>query len=125
MTYATTRARRPSDGAVQINSRTNSWQAASSPMLEVVLLELRTEKGECLADPDMGVEWKKVRKNSISAPATAKALIEAALRRHVTAGRIVTKSVVVEVNAARGTLAYEVTFTDVRLNSTQTATGTR
>lgn len=125
MTYALTRARRPADGAVLMDSRTNSWLAASSPMAEVVANELRTEKGECLADPDMGVEWKKVRKNSIGAPATAKALIEAALRRHVTAGRITLVSVVVEVSAARGTLAYEVVFTDVRAGAQQTVTGTR
>ena len=54
----------------------------------MVLLILRTQRGRCLVDPDMGVDWAKVDKLRTDASATANAIITAALAPLVSDGKI-------------------------------------
>ncbi len=55
MTYAVTRAR-DVNSEVKWDDTRNTWKRASSPAAEMVLLILRTQRGRCLVDPDMGVD---------------------------------------------------------------------
>ena len=70
MTYAVTRAR-DVNSEVKWDDTRNTWKRASSPAAEMVLLILRPQRGRCLVDPDMGVDWAKVDKLRTDASATA------------------------------------------------------
>lgn len=124
MTYAFTRSRSALDGDVRMDPRTGSWQAASSPALEMVLNTLRTPLGGCLATPDLGVDWSKVDTLRTDAAATGRAVILAGLQPLVSTGWITDVRAEVTVDARRGLLGYTVTFVDPRLKKTLTAQGT-
>jgi hypothetical protein len=112
--YAVTRKRNPTTGEVLIDG--NRWVTATSPMIEVVLMALRTSRGLCAADPTFGVDWKRVRKFVTGTPATARAVIEEGLRYLVTAGQVADLTVEVEADVRAGLLLYVVSFTDPRLD---------
>lgn len=114
MTYAVTRAL----GAAGAPTLTTSgaWTRATSPALEQVLIILRTPLGACAVDPTLGVDWQRVDKLRLSAPADAETVIRAGLLRLVRAGTIKDLKVTTKVNAARGLLTYEVDFVDVLLS---------
>lgn len=122
MTYAVTRAR-DVDSEVKWDATRNTWKRASSPAAEMVLLALRTPRGRCLVDTDMGVPWDKVDKLRTDAAATAKAIILAALKPMVDAGQIRDVVVSVEVYPARGALLFDVAFVDVQLQTRERVTG--
>lgn len=113
MTYAVTRALQP-DGGPTLTAR-GEWTRGASPALEQVLLALRTQLGEAPADPELGVDWRRIDKLRTSAPADAETAIRAGLSRLVRAGTIRDLAVSVRVSAARGTLTYSVEFVDVLL----------
>lgn len=119
--YAFTPRRDPTSGEVVLDG--NRWAASPAPMAEVVLMVLRTRRGQCLADPTLGVAWDRVNKIGTGAAATAKAVIEEALRFLVNDGQIARLAVKAEVDARAGALAYEVTFTDPRLDRRSTIRG--
>ena len=119
MTYALTRSRDGADGEVRYDTARNTWQAAQSPATELVVIALRTQRGECLVDRELGVDWKAVDKLRIDARETARAVILAGLRRYVTSGAIAEVTADVKVFPARGLIEFSVSFVDVRL-STQT-----
>lgn len=118
--YAVTRRRDPTSGEAQFDG--NRWAAASSPMVEVVLMVLRTPLGTN-ADVTLGVDWSRVNKLGTGAAATAKAAIEEALRYLVASGQITRLAVEAEVDAGAGRLLYSVTFTDPRLARRPTIRG--
>ena len=112
--YAVTRKRNPTTGEVLIDG--NRWVTATSPMIEVVLMVLRTSRGLCAADPTFGVDWNRVRKFVTGTPATARAVIEEGLRYLVTAGQIADLTVEATADVRAGLLVYTVSFTDPRLD---------
>lgn len=114
MTYASTFKTDPITGGVLFlgNGRIESV----SPQVERVLFVLRTERGRCLADPDIGVEWSRVSKLGTGAADTAKAAITAALRFMVEESAITDLVVTADVDVSRGLLVYDVAFTDPRLD---------
>ena len=112
--YLHTHARNPATGAVLMTG--NQWRASTSPMVEVVAMALRTQRGACLVDPELGVDWSAIRKLGAGAVATAKAAITKALARHVRAGEITNVLVECEADVARGLLVYSVKFIDPRLS---------
>ncbi len=112
--YAVTRRRDPTSGEVVFDG--NRWSSSPSPMAEVVLMALRSRRGQCLADVTFGVPWDRVRKLGTGAAAAAKAAIEEGLRYLVSEGSIARLAVEAEVDAQRGALLYSVTFTDPRLD---------
>jgi hypothetical protein len=117
VTYAITRSRSGNDGEVQWDATRNSWLRASSPAAELVLIALRTQRGECLVDLTLGVDWAAVDKLRVDAQATARAVILAGLARYVTAGQIRDVTADVQVFSARGLLAFDVSFIDVQLGA--------
>ena len=122
MTYAVTRAR-DVNSEVKWDSARNTWKRATSPAAEMVLLILRTQRGRCLVDPDMGVDWAKVDKLRTDASATANAIITAALAPLVSDGKISELSVRADVYPVRGMIAFDVSFVDVQLRTRERVTG--
>lgn len=118
--YATTRRRDPTSGEALYDG--NRWATSTSPMTEVVLMVLRTQRGTN-ADVTFGVDWKRVQKLGTGAAATCKAAIEDGLRYLVGAGQITRLVVECEVDVSRGMILYNVTFTDPRLASRPTIRG--
>ena len=122
MTYAVTRAR-DVNSEVKWDDTRNTWKRASSPAAEMVLLILRTQRGRCLVDPDMGVDWAKVDKLRTDASATANAIIAAVLAPLVSDGKISELAVRADVYPARGMIAFDVSFVDVQLRTRERVTG--
>lgn len=118
--YAVTRRRDPTSGEALFDG--NRWATSPSPMVEVVLMVLRTPLG-ANADVTLGVDWRRVDKLGTGAAATAKAAIEEALRFLVASGQIARLAVEAEVDARRGALLYSVSFTDPRLARRPTIRG--
>lgn len=121
MTYAYARS---------LDAQTGQWDyttafvAATSPALELVTRILRTRRGQCLGDPSMGVNWGAVDPLGTNAAETAEAVIRAGLAPLVSRGDIAGVVIKVTVDGAAGRVLYSVDFTDVRLRTRQTATGT-
>lgn len=111
--YAHTRRRDPTTGELAFDG--NRWSASPSPQAEVVLFVLRTQRGMCLVDPDLGVDWRRIDKLAAGAASTARDAIVASLRFLTSAGAVENLTVQAEVDASRGLLKYDVAFTDPRL----------
>lgn len=92
-------------------------------MLEVVLAVLRTPKGRCLVDPDLGVDWSRVQNLTANAGSVAKAVIESALQRYVSAGLIANLQVATQADPEYGRLVYGLEFRDVRAQQRVTIQG--
>ena len=97
-----------------------TWTRATSPALEQVLIILRTQLGQCLVLPTLGVDWRRVDKLRTSAPADAETVIRSGLAALVRDGTIANLAVTAKVSAARGVLTFTVDFLDVLLNAQQT-----
>lgn len=97
-----------------------TWARAASPALEMVLILLRTQLGQCLVEPGLGVDWTRVDKLRTSAPADAETVIRAGLAALVRDGTIANLAVTAKVSAARGVLTFTVDFLDVLLNARRT-----
>lgn len=108
--YAYTRSLDPGTGQIQIAG--NNW-VAGSPMVQVAIRILRTQRGTYLPDPTFGVDYSVVDKALPNAPATFKAELNRAFRSLVTSGAIANLSITVESSPPK--LLWEITFTDVRL----------
>ena len=117
--YAVTRTM--PDAQPTLDAR-GTWDRATSPALEQVLLALRTQLGSCPVMPTLGVDWTRIDKLRTSAAADAETAIRAGLEPLVRAGTVRALDVTVRVSAARGLLTYEVGFVDVLL-TTRTTTG--
>ena len=118
MSYAVTRSL-GADGAPTLDAR-GTWTRATSPAMEQVLITLRTQLGSAPAMPSLGVDWTRIDKLRVSAPADAATAIRAGLDFLVRAGTIRDLKVSAKVSAARGHLTYTVDFVDVLLASRQT-----
>ncbi len=94
----------------------NERAESTAPQTERALMALRTSKGSCLVDPDFGVEWSRITKIGTGAAATAKAIITAGLAFLTRDDSITNLVVACEVDAQRGLLLYDVSFTDPRLD---------
>ena len=116
--YAITRSLGPA-GQPTLNA-VGTWTRATSPALEQVLIILRTQLGQCLVLPTLGVDWRRVDKLRTSAPADAETVIRAALAGLTRDGTIANLAVTAKVSAARGVLTFTVDFLDVLLNAQQT-----
>lgn len=121
MTYAVELARDPATGAPRFDQNTGSFTESDSPAREVVLMTLRTQKGLCLVDPDLGVDWRALRKVTTNLAATARDAITASLTRYVRTGVIADLAVETELRGAL--LVFRVTFTDPRLRRSFTLPG--
>lgn len=126
MTYAITRARSGVGGEVRWDSSRNSWLRSPSPATELVIIALLTQRGECLVDTSLGVDWQSVDKLRTDARATAEAAIASGLQRYVASGFISDVIARVAVFPARGAIEFDVSFVDVRLGTSerQRVTGT-
>ena len=120
MNYAVTR--RMTAAQPTLDAR-GTWDRATSPALEQVLITLRTQLGSAPAMPSLGVDWARLDKLRTSAQADAETAIKAGLEFLVRAGTIRDLKVSARVSAARGLLTYAVEFFDVLLSARQT-TGT-
>ena len=116
--YAITRSLGPA-GQPTLNA-VGTWTRATSPALEQVLIILRTQLGQCLVLPTLGVDWRRVDKLRTSAPADAETVIRSGLAALVRDGTIANLAVTAKVSAARGVLTFTVDFLDVLLNAQQT-----
>ena len=85
-----------------------------------MLIILRTQLGQCLVLPTLGVDWRRVDKLRTSAPADAETVIRSGLAALVRDGTIANLAVTAKVSAARGVLTFTVDFLDVLLNAQQT-----
>lgn len=116
--YAVTRTLDAGTGDVSMDGA--GW-LPGAPMTEVVKRVLRTPRGRYLPDPTFGVDWKKVDKAGAGAAATAKKVIEAALKPYVDRGQLSSLSVSTERSGRA--LLYEVAFVDPRTKVRDTVTG--
>ena len=116
--YAITRSLGPA-GQPTLDA-VGTWTRATSPALEQVLIILRTQLGQCLVLPTLGVDWRRVDKLRTSAPADAETVIRSGLAALVRDGTIANLAVTAKVSAARGVLTFTVDFLDVLLNAQQT-----
>lgn len=117
MTYAITRSRSGATGEVQWDRTRNSWKRAASPATEMVLIAMRTQRGTCIVDPTLGIDWAAVDLLRTDAQATAQAAILAGLARYVASGTIADVTARVLVFPARGRIEFDVSFVDVRLGA--------
>lgn len=117
MTYAITRSRSSADGEVQWDRTRNRWARAESPATELVRIAMRTQRGTCIVDPTLGIDWAAVDLLRTDAQATAQAAILAGLSRYVASGAIADVTARVAVFPARGRIEFDVSFVDVRLNA--------
>lgn len=83
---------------------------APSEAMGLVVWVLGTEQGSCLADPTIGVPWKRFRTNTPGAPAALREAILAALRWIEEAGLLSGLAVTVSTTATNR-LRYVVSFT--------------
>ena len=116
--YAITRSLGPA-GQPTLNA-VGTWTRATSPALEQGLIIHRTQLGQCLVLPTLGVDWRRVDKLRTSAPADAETVIRSGLAALVRDGTIANLAVTAKVSAARGVLTFTVDFLDVLLNAQQT-----
>ena len=116
--YAITRSLGPA-GQPTLNA-IGTWTRATSPARERVLIILRTQLGQCLVAPELGVDWRRVDKLRTSAPADAETVIRSGLAALVRDGTIANLAVTAKVSASRGVLTFTVDFLDVLLNAQQT-----
>lgn len=119
--------------ARKLNPSTGDWTLSagdfarsSSPAMSAVLLVLRTQKGEALADPELGVDYKAARRATGNRAENLRAAVFAGLARLVARGVIApAPAVVVRSEAlpqgARDEL--DVTFVDPLTRERATATG--
>jgi hypothetical protein len=123
--YAFEQDRAAATGEPLQNAATGEFRESASPMLTVVCTTLRTQKGACLVDPGMGVDWLSIDKDKTGASADAAAKIRAALARYVNAGSISGVEVTVDTDgSSTRRLLYRVAFTDTRLQQRLTTAGT-
>lgn len=108
--YAYCRKLDPKTGDVVMNGAT--WQASSTPMLEVVLRVVRTPLGKCLANAKFGVNYDLLQKVLPTTAASWRAEILRALRPYVDLNLISPPKVTVDTDGSQ--MVYEVTFVDIR-----------
>lgn len=111
--YAYTRDLDGGTGDVKFNASAETW-SEGQPMTVAALTTLRTPKGRCLVDPDLGVDWDRVDALSQNAAATGRRIILDAFKRYVDAGLVRDVTADVEVDPSLGRLLYSVSFYDVR-----------
>lgn len=96
-----------------------------SPGMSAVLLVLRTQRGECLADPELGVDWKGARRATGNRVENLRAAVLAGLARLVSRGVISAPAVVIRsgerLQGARD--EADVSFFDPLLRERRSATG--
>lgn len=122
MSYGVTRTQDQTGDVGWVSGR-NTWERAESPVAERVRFVLATPRGECLVDPELGVDWRRVDLLRTDAVATAEASIRAALKGLVDAQEIRDVAVRVDVFPARGLIAYDVSFVDVKLKALRRVQG--
>ncbi len=117
--YATSR-RLTTSGDYQWSS--TGFAVSPSPAASAVLFVLRTRQGECLAAPELGVPWPT--KLGTNAEGSVRAAILAGLAGLVRRGTIDRVEVQVDEQPG-GTIAFEVSFDDVRARTRETVRGVR
>lgn len=98
------------DGALSL-SASGELAESTAPAMAEVLVVLRTQKGACPLDPELGVDWRKLDKAAPNAPAVLRTLILEALAPLVADGTIRDPSVSAST-PRRGRIDFTLTFTD-------------
>lgn len=118
--------------ARQIHPATGAWEMtagnytrAPSPGMSAVLLVLRTQPGEALADPELGVDYRGARRKTGARDENLRAAVMAGLARLVSRGVIRDPAVVVRATELPQGAREEtdVSFFDPTLGRRVTATG--
>ncbi|MDO9016548.1 MAG: hypothetical protein Q8S73_26575 [Deltaproteobacteria bacterium] len=99
----------PGTGDLSLDDGALAW--APSAAIGLVVFVLRTPLGKCLADPEIGVDWRVASTDTADAPQALRREIERALR-WVTEGGWITGLAVTVERAAPGRLSYTVAFHD-------------
>lgn len=122
MSYGVTRTQDQTGDVGWVSGR-NTWERAASPVTERVRFVLATPRGECLFDPTLGVDWRRVDRLRTDAGTTAEASIRAALKPFVDTQEIRDVAVRVDVFPVRGLIAFEVEFVDTKLKALRRVKG--
>lgn len=118
--------------ARQLHPATGAWgmnggnlARSPSPGMSAVLLVLRTQKGEALADHELGVDYRSARRATGNAAENLRAAVFAGLARLVSRGVISAPAVVVRATEvpAGAREEIDVSFYDPVLRTRLTATG--
>lgn len=96
MTIPFARKLHPARGSWERDA-TGNLARSPSPGMSAVLLVLRTQRGESLADPELGVDWKGARRARGSRTENVRSAVLASLARLVARGVIGAPAVVVRV----------------------------
>lgn len=113
MTYAYTR--QLTAAGLYVYDAATTYTESPSPAEEIVLRIVRTSRGQCQAQPALGVEWAKLQKLAANAPSQCRSLLVAALLPLQTAGTITSLVVTATADPPRGLLAFQIDFEDPRL----------
>lgn len=98
------------DGALSLTAA-GELAESTAPAMAQVLVILRTQKGSCPLDPELGVDWRKLDKAAPNAPAVLRTLILEALAPLVADGTIRDPAVSAST-PRRGRIDFTLTFTD-------------
>lgn len=112
--YAVTKALDPLTGDYKFSG---SVHTRGSPMREIILRILRTPKGQCLANPNFGVDLSLVRKQFPNSAQNLKNSILQSLKYLVDQKLISNLTVTTESESTQGIIKYQVSFTDNQANN--------
>ena len=104
-------------GSLLYDSATLSW-TEGQPMMQTVLVTLRTPKGRCPMDPTLGPDYAILQKATPDIAARWRASVIESLQRYVRAGQIADLSVTVDLSGGSAGVSaawlYSVSFSDPR-----------
>ena len=119
--YAFARHVDPTQGAF-VYDATMTFQPAAYPALEIVCRWLATQKGDCKADPNLGVDWQGINLLGTNAQADANSVLSTAMNVLVTRGTIAKMTSGVQIDdSPAGRIVAIVSFTDPRTGQQWTA----
>lgn len=118
--YASARTVDPQTGIWEYSDSTQSWPEGA-PMLETVILALRTPKGRCLCDASFGLDYSVAQKATSDLAARWTSAVRECLSRWVRVGQLQDLQVLVDVEGS--TLKYSVSFVDPRIPLPRQTTG--
>jgi len=118
--YASARTVDAGTGLLGYDPVTQSWPDGP-PMLETVILALRTPRGRCLADPTFGLDYSVAQKATSDVGSRWTSAVRDCLSRWVKSGQLQDLQVQVDVEVT--SLFYAVSFIDPRIPLPRQTTG--
>lgn len=112
--YAVTKALDPATGDYKFSG---SVHTRGSPMREIIIRILRTPKGQCLANPNFGIDLSLVRKQFPNTAQNLKNSISQSVKYLVDQNLISNLEISVDSDTSTSTLKYQISFTDNQANN--------